>query len=43
MRVSEVARVLRADTTDGHPALTALTHDGDTERLSADHVIAATG
>ncbi|MEV0639221.1 FAD-dependent oxidoreductase [Streptomyces sp. NPDC050619] len=43
VRVSEVGRVLRADTADGHPALTVLTDLGDTERLSADHVIAATG
>lgn len=43
VEVSEVRRVLRTDTTDGTPVLTALTHTGDTERLSADHVIAATG
>lgn len=43
VRVSEVRRVLRADTADGHPALTVLRHDGRTERHSADHVIAATG
>ena len=43
VRVSEVDRVLRADTTDGHPGLTVLSHTGRTERLSADHVIAATG
>jgi thioredoxin reductase len=43
VRVSEVDRVLRADTADGHPALTVLSHTGRSERLSADHVIAATG
>ncbi|MFI6929853.1 NAD(P)-binding domain-containing protein [Streptomyces sp. NPDC050287] len=43
VRVSEVERVLRADTADGHPALTVLSHTGRTEQLSADHVIAATG
>ncbi|MCT9081372.1 FAD-dependent oxidoreductase [Streptomyces fulvoviolaceus] len=43
VRVSEVGRILRADTADGHPALSVLTHTGRTDRLSADHVIAATG
>jgi cation diffusion facilitator CzcD-associated flavoprotein CzcO len=43
VRVSEVERVLRADTADGHPVLTVLSHTGRTETLSADHVIAATG
>ncbi|MDT7843671.1 FAD-dependent oxidoreductase [Streptomyces justiciae] len=43
VRVSEVRRVLKADTADGHPSLTVLTHTGRTERLAADHVIAATG
>ncbi|MFI5680601.1 FAD-dependent oxidoreductase [Streptomyces cellulosae] len=43
VRVSEVERVLRADTAGGHPALTVLSHTGRTEELSADHVIAATG
>ncbi|MES5824476.1 NAD(P)-binding domain-containing protein [Streptomyces sp. RG80] len=43
VQVSEVQRVLRTDTADGHPTLTVLTHAGATEHLSADHVIAATG
>ena len=43
MRVSEVRRVLKADTADGHPSLSVLTPTGHTERLAADHVIAATG
>ncbi|KKD05238.1 FAD-dependent oxidoreductase [Streptomyces sp. WM6386] len=43
VRVSEVRRVLSADAADGHPTLTVLTATGGTERLSADHVIAATG
>ncbi|MEU6379948.1 FAD-dependent oxidoreductase [Streptomyces sp. NPDC046909] len=43
VKVSEVRRVLRTDTADGHPALTVLTHTGGTQRLIADHVIAATG
>lgn len=43
VRVSEVRRVLSTDTADGHPALTVLTPTGGTDRLSADHVIAATG
>ncbi|MCX5332166.1 FAD-dependent oxidoreductase [Streptomyces sp. NBC_00140] len=41
--VSEVRRVLSADAADGRPTLTVLTRTGATERLSADHVIAATG
>jgi len=43
VQVSEVRRVLKADTADGHPSLSVLTHTGRTERLTADHVIAATG
>ena len=43
VRVSEVDRVLTADTSDGHPALQVRTTTGTTDRLSADHVIAATG
>ncbi|CAM5613494.1 Ferredoxin--NADP reductase [Streptomyces alboniger] len=43
VRVSEVDRVLSADTADGHPTLTALGLTGRTERMAADHVIAATG
>lgn len=43
VRVSEVRRVLKADSADGHPSLSVLTHTGRTERLAADHVIAATG
>ncbi|MEV2217042.1 FAD-dependent oxidoreductase [Streptomyces sp. NPDC050997] len=43
VRVSEVDRVLSADTADGHPTLTALGLTGRRERLAADHVIAATG
>jgi thioredoxin reductase len=43
VQVSEVERILAADTSDGHPALTVRTHTGGTDRLSADHVIAATG
>ncbi|MET7731284.1 FAD-dependent oxidoreductase [Streptomyces sp. NPDC005402] len=43
VQVTEVDRILKADTTDGHPALDVLTHTGTTDRLAADHVIAATG
>ncbi len=43
VEVSEVARIVRADAADGRPSLTVRTPDGRTERLSADHVIAATG
>ncbi|MET7692134.1 FAD-dependent oxidoreductase [Streptomyces sp. NPDC005483] len=43
VQVTEVDRILKADTADGHPALDVLTHTGTTDRLGADHVIAATG
>jgi FAD-dependent urate hydroxylase len=43
VQVSEVARIAGADAADGSPTLTVRTHAGGTERLSADHVIAATG
>ncbi|MFF0010746.1 FAD-dependent oxidoreductase [Streptomyces sp. NPDC005374] len=43
VQVSEVERILTADTSDGRPALTVRTHTGGTDRLPADHVIAATG
>ncbi|NNN30582.1 NAD(P)-binding domain-containing protein [Streptomyces sp. S3(2020)] len=41
--VSEVRRVLSTDAADGRPTLTVRTPTGATERLSGDHVIAATG
>ncbi|MFD4599042.1 FAD-dependent oxidoreductase [Streptomyces sp. NPDC058464] len=43
VQVREVAAVTGADTSDGAPVLTVRTHEGGTERLTADHVIAATG
>ncbi|WP_053852236.1 NAD(P)-binding domain-containing protein [Streptomyces sp. NRRL B-24085] len=43
VQVTEVDRILRADTVDGRPALEVLSHTGAPDRLSADHVIAATG
>lgn len=43
VRVTEVDRILKADTSQGHPSLEVLTHAGTTDRLAADHVIAATG
>jgi FAD-dependent urate hydroxylase len=43
VQVSEVARVIRADSADGRPSLTVRTPGGRTQQLSADHVIAATG
>ncbi|MFF4034810.1 FAD-dependent oxidoreductase [Streptomyces sviceus] len=43
VQVTEVDRILKADTADGHPALDVLTHTGAMDRLAADHVIAATG
>ncbi|POX56499.1 oxidoreductase [Streptomyces sp. Ru71] len=43
VRVSEVARIVRAEATGEGTALTVRTHAGRTERLTADHVIAATG
>jgi cation diffusion facilitator CzcD-associated flavoprotein CzcO len=43
VQVHEVAGVTGADISDGAPVLTVRTHDGGTDRLTADHVIAATG
>ncbi|MFG3206907.1 FAD-dependent oxidoreductase [Streptomyces sp. NPDC048192] len=43
VQVQEVARVVAAEASDGRPVLTVRTHGGRTERLTADHVIAATG
>ncbi|MEU6192918.1 FAD-dependent oxidoreductase [Streptomyces sp. NPDC047061] len=43
VQVREVAAVTGVDTSDGAPVLTVRTHEGGTERLTADHVIAATG
>ncbi|ARP74134.1 NAD(P)/FAD-dependent oxidoreductase [Streptomyces pluripotens] len=43
VQVHEVERVLGAESRDGTPVLTVRTHAGRTERLTADHVIAATG
>ncbi|MGW7541270.1 FAD-dependent oxidoreductase [Streptomyces sp. NPDC054770] len=43
VQVREVAAVTGADTSDGAPVLTVRSHDGGTDRLTADHVIAATG
>ncbi|MEV7737428.1 FAD-dependent oxidoreductase [Streptomyces sp. NPDC088921] len=43
VRVTEVDRILRADTSQGHPSLEVRTGTGTTDRLAADHVIAATG
>jgi cation diffusion facilitator CzcD-associated flavoprotein CzcO len=43
VQVTEVDRILKADTADGHPTLEVLTHAGARDRLAADHVIAATG
>ncbi|MGQ5639713.1 MULTISPECIES: FAD-dependent oxidoreductase [unclassified Streptomyces] len=43
VQVQEVARVMAAEAPDGRPVLTVRTHGGRTERLTADHVIAATG
>lgn len=43
VRVTEVDRIQGATATGGHPALEVRTHAGVTDRLSADHVIAATG
>jgi FAD-dependent urate hydroxylase len=41
--VTEVARIVRAQASDGRPVLTVQTHDGRTRELAADHVIAGTG
>jgi len=43
VQVSEVDRIVGAEATDGSPTLTVRTHAGGSERLTADHVIAATG
>ncbi|MFI6440393.1 FAD-dependent oxidoreductase [Streptomyces sp. NPDC050759] len=43
VRVTEVDRILKADTSQGHPGLEVLTDAGTVDRLAADHVIAATG
>ncbi|MER5790025.1 FAD-dependent oxidoreductase [Streptomyces sp. NPDC001980] len=43
VQVREVAAVTGADTSGGAPVLTVRTHDGGIDRLTADHVIAATG
>ncbi|MEU9324990.1 FAD-dependent oxidoreductase [Streptomyces canus] len=43
VRVTEVERILKADTSQGHPSLEVLTGTGTMDRLAADHVIAATG
>jgi thioredoxin reductase len=43
VRVTEVDRILKADTSQGHPSLEVLTEAGTMDRLAADHVIAATG
>ncbi|WP_238431999.1 NAD(P)-binding domain-containing protein [Streptomyces cavernae] len=41
--VCEVERIVRTETADGNPSLVVRTPDGRTEKLNADHVIAATG
>jgi cation diffusion facilitator CzcD-associated flavoprotein CzcO len=43
VQVQDVERVVAAEAPDGGPVLTVRTHGGRTERLTADHVIAATG
>ncbi|MER6286575.1 FAD-dependent oxidoreductase [Streptomyces sviceus] len=43
VQVTEVDRILKADTADGRPVLDVRTHAGTADRLAADHVIAATG
>lgn len=43
VQVSEVDRIVRADTAGGSPALTVATPGGGTRELAADHVISATG
>ncbi|MGW3419065.1 FAD-dependent oxidoreductase [Streptomyces phaeochromogenes] len=43
VQVSEVSRIVRSGSADGHPALAVQTLDGRVEELSADHVVAATG
>ncbi|MFJ9814093.1 FAD-dependent oxidoreductase [Streptomyces sp. NPDC101151] len=43
VQVHDIERVVGAEAPDGSPVLTVRGHGGRTERLSADHVIAATG
>ncbi|MGW7818740.1 FAD-dependent oxidoreductase [Streptomyces puniciscabiei] len=43
VQVQDVERVVSAEAPGGSPVLTVRTHGGHTERLTADHVIAATG
>ncbi|MFF7642069.1 FAD-dependent oxidoreductase [Streptomyces canus] len=43
VQVTEVDRILKADTADGRPTLEVLTPAKSPDRLGADHVIAATG
>ncbi|MFE1337652.1 FAD-dependent oxidoreductase [Streptomyces sp. NPDC058733] len=43
VQVSEVQRIVRAEATGEGATLTVRSHAGRTERLAADHVIAATG
>ncbi|KUM89138.1 MULTISPECIES: FAD-dependent oxidoreductase [Streptomyces] len=43
VQVTEVDRILKADTVDGRPTLEVLTPAKSPDRLDADHVIAATG
>ncbi|GGZ15958.1 FAD-dependent oxidoreductase [Streptomyces poonensis] len=43
VEVREVERIVRAGAIDGRPVLAVRTHEGRTEELAADHVIAATG
>ncbi|MEU0334096.1 FAD-dependent oxidoreductase [Streptomyces sp. NPDC006193] len=43
VQVQDVERIVGAEARDGGPVLTVRTHAGRTERLTADHVIAATG
>lgn len=43
VQVSEVDRIVTAEASEGHPVLEVLGRTGRGDRLSADHVIAATG
>lgn len=43
VEVREVERIVRTETEGGHPSLVVRSHDGRTETLDADHVMAATG
>ncbi|MFJ9148302.1 FAD-dependent oxidoreductase [Streptomyces sp. NPDC102270] len=43
VQVTEVDRILKADTSQGHPTLEVRTDAGTMDRLAADHIIAATG